>query len=715
MKKSIILLGATLALGLSTTSCHDESVLTGGHGKLMINTSIDSDIKVTSRASTEIEESLLLYISNAKGPVRKYTGLSQVPTEPIDLVADTYLAQAWAGDSVPASFDQRFFKGQETFTVSKGETAHVNLVCKIANTAASVVYADNIDETITDYKMVIGHQGGTLEYVGRDERRGYFMMTAKTTDLEWTFSGTLPSGELFTKKGTIANAKPATEYVLRVSNNSQTPEVGGAYFTIEIDEQPIETINHEGVIIAGPEVVGYKFDIEQPLAAEPGKVGRRSVMVYGATALSNIELSSPILGQYTTIGGNDVDLKTMSEAIGQQLNVSGITFSGEYNAEEDTEWVKINFEETLLNQLPAGNHEITVTATDVNGKKGISTMTLNLTNAPVQTESAVITDVWATKATISGSILKEEATGVALRYRRQGTTEWTTVTATVSGTSISAQITGLTPGTTYEYQAIANDFEPTDTKTFTTEAEFQLPNASFENWYTNGKIRMPNAQGAPLFWDSGNGGSAPLMSVNITDASTEKVHSGTYSAKLASQFVGVGALGAFAAGNIFIGEFLRTDGTNGVLGWGRPCTSRPTALKGYIHYTPQAITETKVDGVNKGDMDSGIVYIAILDGTMDTDDGKNGTNKSYPFIIKTKAAERKLFDKNAANVIGYGELVLKEATTGDQLVEFNIPIKYNRTDVKAVNIAVVASASFYGDYFTGGPSVMYLDDLELVY
>lgn len=711
MKHSIILIGASLALGLGVTSCHDDTVLASGKGKVMLNAQINSDLKVTSRASSEIEESLLLYISNAKGPVRKYQGLSQVPAEPIDLVADNYIAQAWAGDSVPASFDKRFFKGQESFTVSNGQTANVNIVCKIANTAASVVYDPRIGETLSDYKMTIGHSGGTLEYVGQDERRGYFMMTPKTTDLEWSFTATLASGDTYSRKGTIANAKPATEYILHVSNNGETPSVGGAYFTIEIDERPLETIDHNGVIVMGPEIAGYNFDISQPLSAEPGKTGRRSVMVYGATKLSNVQLSSDILERYTTIGGNDVDLKTMSESVAQSLNASGITFSGEYDADEDTEWVKINFEEALLNQLPAGTHNIEVKAVDVLGKTGTATLVLNLTDAPVQTQAVNNTDVWATKATITGTILKDSATGTALRYRRAGTTEWTTAATEVKGTTMSALITGLTPGTTYEYQATADDFEPTDTRSFTTEAALQLPNASFENWYTGNKnIRMPNAQGDDTFWDSGNGGSAPLMQVNITDASSEKAHNGTYSAKLSSQFVGVGALGAFAAGNIFIGEFIRTDGTNGVLGWGRPFASRPSALKGYIHYTPQAITHTKVDGVNKGDMDKGIIYIAILDGTTDSDSGKN-----YPFIIKTKASDRQLFEKDAANVIGYGELVLTEATSGDAMVEFNIPINYRRNDVKAVNIAIVASASFYGDYFTGGPSVMYLDDLELVY
>lgn len=51
-----------------------------------------------------------------------------------------------------------------------------------------------------------------------------------------------------------------------------------------------------------------------------------------------------------------------------------------------------------------------------------------------------------------------------------------------------------------------------------------------------------------------------------------------------SQFVGVGIFGKFAAGNVFAGEYLETQGTDGILGWGREWTSRPVALKGYARY-----------------------------------------------------------------------------------------------------------------------------------
>ena len=49
------------------------------------------------------------------------------------------------------------------------------------------------------------------------------------------------------------------------------------------------------------------------------------------------------------------------------------------------------------------------------------------------------------------------------------------------------------------------------------------------------------------------------------------------------------------------------------------------------------------------------------------------------------------------------------------MVPFEITLDYRTEDVKACNIILTISASKGGDYFTGGPSVMYVDDLELVY
>ena len=77
--------------------------------------------------------------------------------------------------------------------------------------------------------------------------------------------------------------------------------------------------------------------------------------------------------------------------------------------------------------------------------------------------------------------------------------------------------------------------------------------------------------------------------------------------------------------------------------------------------------------------------------------------------------KERLFSKTDERVIGYGEIIWTESTAGDGWVEFEVPITYNR-DVNPSAMLIVCSASYWGDFFTGGDgSTLYLDDLELVY
>ena len=125
-------------------------------------------------------------------------------------------------------------------------------------------------------------------------------------------------------------------------------------------------------------------------------------------------------------------------------------------------------------------------------------------------------------------------------------------------------------------------------------------------------------------------------------------------------------------------------------------------------YKRQEYDSPKVPDIVKDQPDKGIIYIAIVDNTTT---GYN--NERWPCVIKTKTAE--LFKKDGPNVIAYGEKVFEGATAGSDMVPFEITLDYRTEDVKACNIILTISASKGGDYFAGGPSVMYVDDLELVY
>jgi hypothetical protein len=533
----------------------------------------------------------------------------------------------------------------------------------------------------------------------------------KESTLHWTLSGKRLNGTDVIKSGDITNVKPATEYILTVKYNSaDQEELGGGSFTIEVKEEPLSTVNQEYTITMGPRIEGYDSyeDLSQPVYASTGEVGKKSIFAsVSGTSFKSFSISSSILSKI--IPSSSVNLVGLSDANVQKLAAGGVTFTQYSNEENNYAWIKLTFSADLLNGLEAGDYPVRVSVTDQSDRTSTATLDIYITDAAIVTNTVSAGDVWSRHAVVTASISNQDKIDVAgIKYRKTGTQTWTDATVSVSGTTVKATLANLEPETEYEYVACNGAAINNDTQTFTTSNVNQLPNAGFEEGYKDGNIERFNNEGDDLFWDSGNTGSSTLKK-NVTVRSTDKKAKGDYSLKLASQWVGMLGIGEFAAGNVFVGQYLDTDGTDGILGWGRAWTSRPAKLKGYLHYTPGTVEYTKISSVSKGDQDTGIIYIALLDNSI----SKTYNGSSWPVIIKT--ATKELFSKDDSNVIAYGEKVLTSATSGDAMVEFEIELDYKKTTVIPSYIILTCSASRYGDYFTGGSSVLYVDGLQLVY
>lgn len=734
--KNIFAPAALFAASLmALCSCSDEIPYdTGdGEGRLIIKTSISNDVKGSvsrgSRAGVtddELAAKTLIWISNSKGVVRKYNGIGEVPAQGVWLLADNYVAEAWAGDSVPASFEDKHFKAREEFSIGGGETRQLNLECKIANVVVVVDYDESVRDLVSECVFEAGHKAGKLTYEGLEAsgKPGYFMMPSFDKNISYTFTAknNLTDGAV-TKHGAIENAKPGHKYTVHISQGDPSvSEFGGALFDIEVDETEIEVAEVIEIQME-PVITGLTHNIDQPIVSTNGAFDECRLWVQSTSHIEYVEVECPAFTAYLGAGQTKFGVLSMSDEVRQKLEGYGFSYSliTHKNDPENPQFeeMKLRFNENFLSIFAEGEHTVTITVHDANNLTGVAHVTFTSAKMQIDPVPSASPAVWADRVTLTATILNPDVTNAAIEWRRLGSQQWNRATATTAapaaraeaGTTITATVTGLTAGTTYEYRAVCDGYE-SKPYTFSTEAAAQLPNAGFEEWDTSGKAYLVYASGGTMFWDSGNHGSS-TMNKNVTTPSEEKKHSGTYSAKLESQFVGIGSIGKFAAGNLFVGKYLETKGTDGVLGWGRPFTSRPKALRGYVHYTPAAITDVASDAPAeyvKGEMDRGIIYIAIVDNTTTA-----YNSERYPCVVKTKASERSLFDKNGANVIAYGEKVFEGETAGSDMVPFEITLDYRTEDVKACNIILTISASKGGDYFTGGPSVMYVDDLELVY
>ena len=690
-----------LLLTTLVTACKEDEV-TLGEGSVQLRVSVSDHVAVVSRAvDSDIYASMQTRIYSSKGLIRYYDAETPIPPT-LNLASGAYHAFVLAGDSVPAAFNKPYYTGSTDFTVRGGETTSANVTCTVANTLATVAFDPSLDEVVSNYKVKIFTTSGELYFTQATvDSVGYYLFDNKEHNLAWTFEGEKLDGRSYTQSGVVENVSRATRYDFTFNFDPESAVTGGTFIDVKVNESTVDS-THNVVITQRPQIVGDKFNLSEPLYYETNNGSETSLWINAATRLKRAWISCDKL---TALGfpADSVDLLGNDRDLIAGFQARGISCQHTYQEEKDLSNAKITLADGFVKSLPSDEYTFTIQAVDMSGKDNTATLSIVVSDAIVVTEEPERASIWARRATLLGTLVKATSEPLSFQYRQTGTDSWTSVPATLSGSSLSAEVTGLTPGTTYEYQAVAGAQASVKTATFTTEAATPLPNSSFENWQTLSSSAMVlYGPGEEMFWDSGNHGSATL-SKNVTTPDETYKHSGRYSVKLQSQFVGVLGIGKFAAGNLFAGQYLRTDGTDGVLSFGRPFTSRPTKLKGYIKYNPGTVDYSSTSELAKGATDIGSIYIAIGDW-------------SEPIEIRTK--DKKLFDKNDEKIIAYGEWDLTSATQGADggLLEFEIPLDYRSLDRIPSYLVLVASASKYGDYFTGSSgSTMWIDDLELIY
>ena len=350
-------------------------------------------------------------------------------------------------------------------------------------------------------------------------------------------------------------------------------------------------------------------------------------------------------------------------------------------------------------------------------------------------------EIWAAHATVHADVDPTEYAGakVEFEYSSNGT-QW----SKVSGVNDSegtwkADLTGLTPSTEYSYRLKINDEQVGDEKTFTTDAAPQLPNGEF-NYFSKVsgkdyyKFYDPScgvAEGATMFWGSGNGegkegtsGSADKGIIITTIESPGADGTGYCILAETSQMIGI-----LAAGNLFTGQFAGLVGTEGgKVNFGRPWTSRPTALRLWCKYTTGKIDieQGAPEGVTivKGETyDSAEIKFVIGD----WDYREYGGTKDSPVHINTTQSSTFIDYDTDPSTIAYGNLLIEhdgyivknqakvEANT-TEWIQYTIPLDYKNLNAYPKHIIVSCASSRYGDYFTGySKSKLWIDAVELIY
>ena len=198
-----------------------------------------------------------------------------------------------------------------------------------------------------------------------------------------------------------------------------------------------------------------------------------------------------------------------------------------------------------------------------------------------------------------------EGSKIDFAYRKKGNSEWIKVSEEWIATDatnpynrfeqgfVKAVIRGLEPDTEYEVSGYTDGkLSEEAPKVVKTSRSYQMPNSDMEGWVKDGACWFPASSVSDLYWGTGNPGGTSLgEAYNLTTPAYKSVNpdnvpadsTGEISAYLGSQNV---LNMKFAAGNLFVGHYGETLGTNATVYFGRPLSQdvKPVALRFKVKY-----------------------------------------------------------------------------------------------------------------------------------
>lgn len=726
MAKYILSIIFSLLL-IGFVSCNEEKNTVSGQGYLYLG--VEKNVTMQTKA---VDPVLAVAILNATEDTIKYIAdfEAEKASEGILLDAGSYQVVVASGKKDSAAWELPNFYGKTACEIKANQVTSAKVTCKIANTKVTVDYSNDFKKYFADYSTTVSNSSGSLTYAKGETRGGFFAPEKLLTQLKLTNT----DGEQFELKREYEDIQERYHYKLyfKLSGDPDNPddsgEAGGKFDDISVDESadtvvvsiPIKVEDLEN--IKAPEFTLEGFGENNNLEAkkEEFKDSRLKLIAICGVEQLLVSIESDSLIGRTGIPSSfdlanlDAGTRTKLESIHFPIpeNIKGATGELTFDLMKMSNAL-VSFDDKIQ------THRFTFTVKDTKTQEQSVSFSYSVKpNVAVITKEIATMNIWSTFTFFSGESDSEE--GIGFEYKKASDSEWIPVSVASKnpdGKTFSAFVKGLEPKTEYVYRAIGEDLDGERTGN---EVKFKtdyaneddngkpfVPNLSFDDWSKMGDSWSANADGKESFWGSGNKGANSqtwITGVHNPTSKEETVIISGKAVKLASEKI----FGVLAAASLYTGYFKETDGTNGILSFGRPYIGRPTKLTGYYKYSSGLIDiadSNCPDEVKKGDPDQCHIYVALC---------------TQEYEIRTKASNRNLF-KNDDTVLAYGELIEKEPVSGDErggYKKFAIDIEYKSgsENKKPTHILIVAVASKYGDYFTGSTSsVLYIDEFELKY
>ena len=643
--------------------------------------------------------------SGEKTLVRLYT-YDEIKEMKMWLVAGKYSIAVEGGVKSPASFTDIYYQGSTEFDLAAGEEKTVTVEAHPKNTMIKVVFDESISQKMEGAKAVIAIDdafrvdniinGSVASLTYEQTAVGFFMIEEDQPSFAWNFSGKVPSKDNaeVEKVGVYTPEEGFKEGAMYTITFKYSDDLGG-YITMDIAvDETIKEYDDLLVFKPEPQITGSALESVTPVYAGMDDIS------LNVKAISELRALKITLGDEVyeySIGGDNSD-------VADYIAVSQV------NEGSNLE-ITVTINDALLAKAAAGEQTMVVTAIDAEDVEGE-------VDVKLCGEGIASSDInkWMGTASFKVYVNNPAATDKKLYCRVNGVGEWTEVAL---GEPIDGNLYNVVSefsggGNSYEYYVGYGGEQKSEIVSFSTQ-NIQIPNAGMEEWQGDSPLLPYTSQ---QWWDTGNHGAATLGK-NVTTNSTDvrPGSAGKYSAYLKSQFVGVGSIGKFAAGNIFFGKYLDTNGTNGVIGFGQPFTFECKPKKLVVWYKGKVGSCNYAGGsVNKDDSDKSTIYVWLCNWS---GQHKVNTADSSTFVTPETTATTA-----EGNVLGYGvwNRVISGSDSGadNGWQKIEIPITYREgegfTGVKPNFLVISCAASGYGDYFAGSTdSYMYVDDFEFVY
>ena len=689
---------------LALIACTREADQPQGKGFLSVRLSADLAVTpVVKGEAGEPDPAFSLEITPVLGgetvQVADYRTLAD---EPLTLPVGDYNVKAVSGPDGNVSWDAPRYEGEIVAHVQPDRTTEVTLTVSLARTMITVEFDEATGSFFTNYQVTVSNQNQESMIFSNENgnltKTGYLVAST----LQWELHMVNTQGTAYSVGPvTIDNVEPRQHYHFKFTFDATKARAGSSLLRVLVDDSLNEKYYNLNLDFSGdslPSMAGDGFDLAEGISAKKGEENCHRVVNFTASrGIKSLTLTHSETKLLEAGLPQFVQLVEASSATVSSLNELGIDASavsyGDVAASIDLG--------PFIPGLPMGDYLLSLDLIDTRSRYSAKTVVLSVTS-PVDAEATTVKP-WAGFAILNGRWFTEgRPSGLRFQWKKASDTDWTDLAGTMSyndaAATFSAELYGLQGATEYMFRVKTDKEEETREVNFKTAPAGTIPNLNFDDWYQDGSAWYPGANSTSRVWDSANGGTASFGTVPTTPEESDVVHG--KAARMESTSVTVVVITKFAAGNIYIGDFVKVSGVGAELDWGIPFSSRPVALHGYYKYSPKAIdfAEDNPYGVAKGDMDACSIKMYLCDW-------------SAKFRVNT--SNKVFLQDNDPSIIAMCDFTSNVATNG--YVEFTFPLQYRDARTPKY-VVIVGAASRLGDYFTGGKgSTLWLDELSLVY